>query len=86
MKENDVHAEMIAKQVQSAIAPFASMVNDLRKELVSINKELQAIRAENKEFNDLITGAKFLGMTLKVILSIGAFIGMLWAFFLVIKK
>ena len=78
MSENERHEEMISKQVQSAIAPLITIIASLRKEVAEL-------KAEVKSINDLVIGARFLGMTGKVILSVGAIIGMFWAAFLAIN-
>lgn len=87
MSEHEKHIEeLISKQVQSAVSPLSAMTMELRTELRGIKEELKAIREENKVFKDLITGARFLGLTGKVVLSIGAIVGMFWAMFLAIKS
>jgi len=77
MGEHAHKDEEMSRQIQSAIAPLTAIINEMRN-------EIRAIRAENKEFRDIITGARFLASTGKAVLGIGAIIAMFWAFFLVI--
>lgn len=77
MEDRRTHDEQMSIQIQAAIAPLAAIINEMRK-------EIRTIREENKEFRDLIVGARFLGTVGKTILTFGAIIGMLWAAFLVL--
>jgi len=77
MEDRRKHDEEMSRQIQSAIAPLSALIYDLRN-------EVRIIRAENKEFRDIINGAKFLGLALKYFLIVGGAIGMLYTAFLVI--
>lgn len=77
MEDRPKHDEEMSIQIQAAIAPLAAIINEMRK-------EIRTIREENKEFRDLIIGARFLGTVGKTLLMFGGIIGMIWAAFLVI--
>ena len=77
MENRRVHDEEMSRQIQAAIAPLTAIINEMRN-------EIRGIRAENKEFRDLIIGARFLGTVGKVLLMFGGIIGMVWAAFLAI--
>lgn len=86
MEERRKHEEEISRQVQSAIAPFSTLIAQLRKEIMDLKDDIATIRKENEDFRNLFVGARFMATVGSGLIKIGTIIMMLWGAFLILKK